>query len=163
MNLPVYERIVKELRRRLQPVAPDMADSVGLAEVVRPGQIISNLASIVIQQQAIRPTPQLDHSGNPPAIAFTLFLSVNCFVENKFDSEFEYSVACNQVASNIMAAITNPDDSPELWYRFDENAINATFGQVVELQTEIGVTSGIKIPLQILFRVSETDHTVSRA
>ena len=73
MSEPVIERITLEIQRRLAP-----------ATILRPSRVLTEelaLSSpVVIQQQSIRPLPNLDYPGNPPAIAYEASFNINCFL-----------------------------------------------------------------------------------
>ena len=161
MSLPIIERIAAEIHNRLNPVSPDRAKSIGQATIVRPGREKPPAASIVIQQQPTKPLPRLDYPGNPPAKAFEATFNIQCQIENK-TTEAEFAKQCNSVAADVVRLITNPSVDPVMWFNFDALAINATFGQVRDLTTEIGVHGGVIVPLIIQFRVSENDHSQVR-
>lgn len=161
MTLPVIERIAAEIQKRLNPVAPDRNKAIGQATTVRPGRVIPDAASVVVQQQATRPLPQLDYPGNPAAVAFECTFNIQCFIENK-TNEAEFAQQCNRVVADVVRLITNPAVDPVQWHNFGGLAINSAFGQSRDLLTEIGVHGGVIVPLSVQFRVSENDHTQVR-
>lgn len=161
MNLPVIERIATEIQKRLHPVVPDRSKSIGQATIARPGRVIPDAASVVVQQQPIRPVPQLDYPGNPPAKAFECTFHINCFIENK-TNEVEFAKHCNLASADIVRLITNPDVDPVMWYSFGGLAFISTFGQTRDLPNDIGVRGGVTVPLIVQFRVAENDHTQVR-
>ena len=154
MSEPVIERIALEIQKRLAP-----------ATILRPGRVLTEelaLSSpVVIQQQSIRPLPNLDYPGNPPAKAYEATFNINCFLESKA-TEDEFAKLCNQKSADVIRLITNPDTDPTYWHSFGGLAINASFGQMRDLPTEIAVNGGVTVPLLIQFRVSENDHTQVR-
>jgi hypothetical protein len=161
MTLPVIERIANEVQKRLNPVVPDRNKLIGQATTVRTGRVIPDAASVIVQQQPSRPLPQLNYQGNPAAVAFECTFNIQCFIENK-TTELEFAQQCNRVVADVVRLITNPEEDPVMWYSFENLAINASFGIVRDLLTEIGVHGGVIVPLVIQYRVSETDHTQVR-
>lgn len=161
MTLPVIERIATEIQNRLNPVAPDRAKLIGQATILRNGRTLESLASVVVQQQPTKPLPRLDYPGNPCAKAFEATFNILCQIENKVN-ETEFAQQCNLVVSDVVRLITNPPVDPVMWWNFGALAIDATFGQVRDLTTEIGVHGGVIVPLIIQFRVSENDHSQVR-
>lgn len=161
MSLPVIERIATEIQKRLNPVVPDRGKAIGQATIARPGRVVPETASVVVQQQPIRPLPQLDYPGNPPAKAFESTFNINCFIENK-TNEVEFARQCNQSMADVVRLITNPIVDPVMWYSFGGLAFNSTFGQTRDLPTDIGVRGGVSVPLIVQYRVSENDHSQVR-
>jgi hypothetical protein len=161
MTLPVVDRIAEEIRRRVNPVAPDRANSVGQAAVVMPARHVPELASIVIQQQQTRFVPDYDCPGNPPAIGLETLFAINCFVKNG-ESEQEFTQQCNAVVADVVSAITRPATDPAMWYTFGGIALDADIGISRSLQTDAGTSCGMSIPLTVRYRVAENDHTISR-
>ena len=151
---PVIERIALEIQRRLAP-----------ATILRPGRVLTEelalSAQVVIQQQAIRPLPNLDYPGNPPAKAFEATFNLNCFLDAKA-TEDEFAKQCNQKSADVIRLVTNPETDPTYWHSFGGLAINASFGQMRDLPTEIAVNGGVIVPLLIQYRVAENDHTQVR-
>jgi hypothetical protein len=151
MNDPVIERIALEIQRRLAP-----------ATILRPGRVLTEELAlsvpVVIQQQSIRPLPQLDYPGNPPAKAFECTFHVNCFIENK-TNEAEFARHCNQASADVVRLITHPEVDAVMWHSFGGLAFISTFGQTRDLPNDIGVRGGVTVPLIVQFRVSENDHT----
>ncbi len=161
MTLPVIERIAAEIQKRLNPVSPDRANAIGQATILRSGRTLESAASVVIQQQPTTPLPRLDYPGNPPAKAYQATFNIQCQIENK-TTEAEFAKQCNLVAADVVRLISNPAVDPVMWWNFGALAIDAVFGQVRDLVTEIGVHGGVIVPLIVKFRVSENDHTQVR-
>lgn len=161
MTLPVIERIAAEIQKRLNPVVPDRNKLIGQATTVRPGRVIPDAASVIVQQQSSRPLPQLDYPGNPPAVALECLFNIQCFIENK-TTELEFAQQCNRVVADVVRLITNPAVDPVMWHNFGGLAINASMGQSRDLLTEFGVNGGVIVPLTVQYRVSENDHTQVR-
>lgn len=161
MTLPVIERISQEVKRRLTPVIPDRNNAIGLAEIARPGRPVSSIASLVVQQRPTKPIPALDYPGNPPAKCYETTFDVNCFIDRP-ENETDFAAACNKIVSDIVWAITHPEQNPEIWHTFGQLASNATIGQYRDLPNESGVNGGVSVPIAIQYRVSENDHTQVR-
>ncbi len=161
MTLPVIERIAIELADRL-----NVASMIDF-EVVRPDREGSNLSpadrKIVIRQQPQAHNMQLSYMGNPPAVAYDVVFSCVCSVRNVFKDEVAYDTTCNIVASQIIAAIPNPETRPSTWWTFGGLAINSKIGSLSPYITTEGERAGVIVPVLITFRVSETDHTQVRA
>ena len=161
MALPVIERIAIEIISRLETLIDD-----GYS-VVRPDREGTNISpvdrSIVVRQLPSQPNMLLSHAGNPPAMAFNVVFMCVCNVRNTLDDEPAYDTACNRAASEIIAAIANPEVSPSTWYTFDGNAINAQIGANTPYISSDGSRAGVIVPILITYRVSETDHTEARA
>ena len=155
MSEPVIERIAAEIRARLNPIV------LGQVTVARPGRVIPDATSVVVQQQSTRPLPQLDYPGNPPGKAFECTFNISAFIDNQ-TSEIEFAKRCNEISADIVRLVTNPVNDPVLWYSFSGLAINSAFGQLRDLLTEIGVHGGVIVPLIVQYRVSENDHTQVR-
>jgi hypothetical protein len=161
MALPVIERIALEILDRLDTL---IDDGYSISRPDREGTNISPVdRSIVVRQLPSQPNMLLSHAGNPPAMAFNVVFMCVCNVRNTFGNEAAYDTACNQAATEIIAAIANPSVSPSTWYTFDGNAINAQIGANTPYISNDGARSGVIVPILINYRVSETDHTEARA
>ena len=161
MALPVIERIAKEIQKRINPVAPDRASSVGQSSIVMPMRLIPDLASVVIQQQSTQLAPEYNCPGNPPAIGLETTFAINCFVKNG-NNETEFSQQCHRVVADVVGLITSPATDAAMWYTFGGLALLADIGASRSLQTAIGENCGMTVPITVRYRVAENDHTISR-
>lgn len=159
MTLPVIERIAQELISRIE------AGGIPDARVVRPARDGRNYTkthgTIVMHQLESIYNQQLSHEGNPPAIAYDVVFNLFCFIREVPAEAPEYATACNVFASDVARAINNPETSPSTWHTFGDNAINANVGSFSQF-VDNDATAGVLLPIQITYRVSETDHTVAR-
>lgn len=164
MSLPVIHRIEEEIRKRLLPAlpaVPDRSGETGQVAVVRPGRFVGNSDAIVIQKASDKQVPALDIPGNPPGVAFEAVFNVNCFIDS-MPNESEFSQACEEATAEIIHAITTPSISPVTWFRFEGLAMRAWFGTKKDLPTDTGKKGGVSVPLSVIYRVAENDHTVVR-
>jgi hypothetical protein len=158
MALPIIEKIAVEITDRLSTLED--------YTVVRPDREGTNVSPvdrlIVLRQMPSTQNDALSQHGNPAAIALDCVLMCICHVRNLYVHESEYDSACNQAATDIIGAITNPVSSPSTWYTFDGNAINCRIGANTPYISSEGVRAGVVVPLLITYRVSENDHTEAR-
>lgn len=159
-SAPVYERIIDVVVSRIRE-----ANIYGV-EVNRPDRegrnIVTRDNSVIVHQSMLARNEELDHAGNPPAIAFDLQLQIMVFVRNQNEIANEYSSACNRMAALVSRAITKPINDPGLWYQFDGLAVNASFGDFEPFANDSGAHAGVTIPLTITLRVSEDNHFEAR-
>lgn len=159
---PVLTRIVNTIKGRIA----DLFDDIDQVVVARDGRPIDvKTTTVVVQQLPAQPAPTLNRMGNPPSIGYAVPVHVHQFMQiaPAGETEEEYSARCNEAASDLIALITTPLSGPAIhWHTMDGAAINCSIGPMRYLPSDAGIRPGITIPLTIMFRVSENDHTEAR-
>jgi hypothetical protein len=158
---PVVERISDTILERIE--AANIVD----VSVRRPDREGRNFSpghhSITLVQLDIGRNDDASYEGNPPVSGFNVTFNLICFVRNQKEYENSYSKACNVIAAEVIRAITNPSSGQELWYQMDGLSTNASIGDQYPLTNEQGAITGVVVPLEITFRVSENNHYEVRA
>lgn len=158
---PVIERIADTILDRL--VVANISD----VEVTRPDREGRNFSpahhAISLHQLDISRNDDASYEGNPPVVGFDVTFNIVCFVRNQKDQENSFSKACNLIAAEVIRAITQPKTDPVLWYQLDGLATNCNIGDQYPLTNEQGAITGVVVPLEVTFRVSENNHYEVRA
>jgi hypothetical protein len=97
--------------------------------------------------------PELDHEGNPPAIAWQVSFLIKVFLRETTVSEASHATGENLIAANIRKAITNSSS----WHTFDDVALFADFGSTEPFLSSEGDHQGVSVPIVVTYRASETD------
>ena len=155
-QLPIVERIARELFRRLQTMINNTGINTTVSEVVRPKRIddtAPNHNQIMLTEQGIEVVPELSHEGNPPAIARRITFNIRCHLLNDEKSITPIDQLVHMFAADVVKTIV--DDEPQ-WYTFANNAIDAEFLSEEPITGDGGM-DGVNVPIAITYRTSEYD------
>lgn len=153
-QLPVVEKIARELLRRLQTMVNNTGLNTPVREVVRPKRIddtAPNDKQIMLTEAGIDAVPELSHEGNPPAVAKRITFNIRCHLLNDEKACTPIDQLVHMFAADVQKTIV--DDEP-LWYTFDNNAIDAEFLSEEPITGDGGM-DGVNVPIAITYRVSE--------
>jgi hypothetical protein len=116
-----------------------------------------DLQLILVKQFPTR-EPELDYPGNPPAIAWRLTLNIRLHVMPSQHDELPTDQLLSELSASVMQTLT----ADPLWHNWGGLAIDTTFGDMEHEPSESGLES-VLLPLEITYRVSETDPYQVRA
>ena len=153
---PVSELIALELLTRLQTMIGSTTLNTKVTEVVRPKRnddTPPNDRQIMLTEQGIERVPELDHEGNPPALARRITFNIRCHLLNDEKSTTPIDKLVHMFAADVQKTIV--DDAPQ-WYTFDNNAIDAEFLSEEPITGDGGM-EGVNVPIAITYRTSEYD------
>lgn len=125
-------------------------------EVFRPTRNESRTpvdGQIVVTDEGSVMVPELHCPGNPPAIAKQITFNIRCHILNDEKSNKPVDTLVHMFAADVQKAIVADDP---MWYTFDGNAMNATFGDEQNVIGDGGM-EGINVPIEVTYRVSEWD------
>lgn len=164
---PIPELIADEVVERLEAISIQDGFSFTVEFVTRPNRLGTNFTPkpygmLVILGDNQR-NADMDHPGNPPAIAYDLTVMVKCFANASTTGTDSHNLRSNEMIAAAIKAIANPDTSPSTWYTLGGNAINAEFGDIEYFSSPEGDHAGAVLPLVVTYRVSETDPFTVRA
>ncbi len=161
MTLPIIENIAAEIVTRLGQITTGNSYEFTAESVTRPRRIDRDFTpknlSIVVDQSSEVQNDDMSYPGNPPGLAFDVTFNLYGFVRESDDATTSPAITENQMASAIKKAIT--EDS--LWHTFDDNAIDANWGNIEPFNesSNLPFTStdhnGVMIELVVSYRVSE--------
>lgn len=155
--LSIPERIAQEIVERLEQIQIVNSYDFDVADVIRPDRLARNWTPknyrILVTQGTEDRLPELDHEGNPPAIAWQVEYQIKVFLRELDKSETAHAIGENRIAANIRKAITDSST----WYTFREVALFAEFGGSEPFLSSEGDSQGITVPLTVTYRASETD------
>lgn len=154
----VPELIALEIVGRLQTITTVNGYAFNVASVTRLSRharewTLKNL-SIAVQQANDEPVEELNHEGNPPAMAYQVTFNLHAFVRESDKTDTPHSTSENMMVAAIKKAIVSDGVG---WYSFNGNAIDGSWGQVSPFQSPDGDHAGVTIPLTVLYRISETN------
>lgn len=159
MSTPIIELAALELAKRIND---SNIPNINLIRPDREGKTYSQTdGTIVLRQGPSTKNELLSHEGNPPAIAFDCVFEVFVFIREVPEDEPAYIAACNRYATQIIYAITHPTDSPSTWYTLAGNVLDVRIGEHSPFISDKG-SGGVMLPIRVIYRVSENDHTVAR-
>jgi hypothetical protein len=161
-ELPVVEKIARELLRRLRLLLGNGTYNTKVKEVVRPARLESYTPmdrQIVLSTDSIEAVPELMYPGNPPAVAKRVTFNIHCNLLNdeKCCEPIDYLV--HMFAADVEQVITADDST---WHTFDENAIDAEFLSHVP-HNAAGGFDGVTVPIAITYRTDENNPYNVRA
>jgi hypothetical protein len=162
MAFPVVERIADVIITRLEVLRDNANAEVDVTEVVRPKRLDAYTpkdGQIVVTQGANDREPELDHAGNPPAVARRQVFNIRCHVMNSEKSTDAVDEIVNTFAAEVIKAITTPQSE---WHNFGSLAIDAEFDSFENIDSD-GSFDGINLPLAVIYRTSENDPYTVRA
>ncbi len=163
-TIPIPELIALEIVSRLEQITLENGYEFDVSEVVRPTRKGENWKlkhfGIGIQQMDSERTPDLDCPGNPPALAFTIGFGLYCVCKDSKNLDQPRATNENTFAAAVMKAIV---DDGSMWQTMNDNAIDTRFGSPSPFLSPEGENDGVLIPLQVLYRVSETNPFEVRA
>ena len=164
---PIPELIADEIVDRLEAIAIDDGYAFDVAFVTRSNRLGTNFRpqahGMLVMLGDNQRNDEMDHPGNPPAIAYDLTVMVKCFANAGVSETGSHNTRSNEMVAAAMKAITNPTVSPSTWYTLGGNAINTEFGDVEYFSATEGDHAGASLPLIVTYRISETDPFTVRA
>lgn len=163
MSDPIPERIAAVIVSRLEAITTANGYAINVEGVIRPdrqGRVFTPKNNLIIVEQADSARlPELDHPGNPPAIAELLTFQI--YAMNRPGDKTETPVATNN--NTLEACVKKAICSPTDWHHFSSLAINAEFGTTQPVESTSSDHAGVMVPLIVTYRYSETDpYTVRR-
>lgn len=167
MTTTVIESIATEIVRRLGEISIANGYTFDAHSVVRPDRIGYELNPIdtgivVIQGDSVR-NEELDHPGNPPAIAYDTIFEIHCFVRLSDKAENDYQEIQSDRAAQIIKAITTEATDAGRWHSMGEKAINAQLGDVKNFSISEGNHNGVTVAITVTHRQSENNPYTVRA
>ena len=167
MTTTVIESIAVELIRRLNRITIDNDYTFDAYDVVRPDRIGAEVNPtdgliVVIQADSVR-NSELDHPGNPPAVAYDTIFEVHCFVRLSDKSDNDYQEIQSDRGAQIIKAITTEATDAGRWFSFGEKAINTELGDVKNFSISEGNHNGVTVAMTITHRQSENNPYTVRA
>ena len=115
---------------------------------------------VVITHQDIEVEPELNHVGNPPAMAFVLPVVCAAIVNPSEDDNDPIDVLVADFHSAMVKAIT--ENNSANWYTFGDNSINAEIGPPIDYKPGDSSAHGSQFITRITYRISETDPDTAR-
>jgi hypothetical protein len=112
---------------------------------------------LLSKQHPVR-VPDLDHAGNPPAIAWDVELRIHIHV---LASEHDQTPT-DALLANLMAETVRTLTSPAHWHNWGDLAINSRFESTETVSSDGGFDAMV-LPLVVTYRVSETNPYEVRA
>lgn len=112
---------------------------------------------VLIKQHPVRVT-ELDHPGNPPAIAWMIEMRIRI---HSLASDHD-DIPTEQWLSQTMAEVIKELTAPPQWYHWNGLAIDSQFGDCETIASEGGFDA-MMLPLMITYRVSENNPYEVRA
>jgi hypothetical protein len=155
-QVPVVEKIAKELYRRLRLLINSTTHNTPVVEVIRPKRIETyspRHRQIVLTEQDHSRVPSLDCPGNPPALAKQITFNIRCHLINDEKSETPIDTLVHMFAADVENVVVGDDAQ---WYTFDSNAFMAEW-QSEEPITGDGAVDGVNLPLIVTYRHTEGD------
>jgi hypothetical protein len=167
VTLPVIERIANTLVERLQAITIANGYDINIAAVGRLNRLATNItaenhAIWVIQGDTI-PNDEQTHEGNPIALGKTTTWNVHIFVRQSDSDMTPYSTNVNIASAAAQLAIRSPAVAPHMWHTMDGDAVMVEFGTESPMLSAEGEQSGVTIPVNVTYRVSEDDPTEARS
>ena len=160
MAIPISEQIAQKLATRLALITVAGGFELTVSEVARPirydGFRPQNNQLIVTQGPLTR-NDELSAPGNPPRTAYDLEFTIAGLLMPTESSTSKIDALRNTFAADVIKCICTPSAS---WHNWDTLAIDSTISLVENIATE--ETSGFKLTLTIVFRVSENDPYTAR-
>lgn len=167
MTLPVVERIAKTLVERLQAITIANGYDINIAVVGRLNRLATNITpehhSVWVVQGDTIPNDEQTHEGNPIALGKTTTWNIHVFVRQSDNDMNPYSTNVNIASAAVQKAIRSPDVSPQMWHTMDGDAVMVEFGTESPMLSAEGEQSGVTIPVNVTYRVSEDDPTEARS
>jgi hypothetical protein len=154
-QLPVVERIARELLRRLRLLLNNSTYKTKVREVVRPARLENYTPTdkqIVLSTDSIEAVPELMYPGNPPAIAHKQTFNLRCHVLLSERNTDSVESTINTFQADVIKCLTTGNE----WYRFGTSAIDATIGAVEPINEDGGI-DGFNLPVYITYRVDENN------
>jgi len=160
MATPISEQIAAKIATRLAGITVGNGYELTVSEVARPlrydGFRPQNNQLIVTQGNLTR-NDELSAPGNPPRTAYGLEFTIAGLLMPTESSTSKIDELRNTFAADVIKCICTPAAS---WHNWDTLAIDSTISQVDNITTE--ETSGFKLSLTIVFRVTENDPYTAR-
>jgi len=159
----IAEQIVAAVKTRLADITTGNGYQFSVAGIQRPkryGAYTPTDLQAVVTQGAITRVTELDHPGNPPAIAYgsTIQIAVNLMPNRKTDT-LAADTWRHRAAASVIKAVTSVSN----WHNWGGLAINTEFEEPdFDTQDDAG-NIGVIVPIVVTFRVSETDPYTARA
>lgn len=155
MPTPISEQIAQKLATRLALITVVGGYELTVSEVARPvrydGFRPQNNQLIVTQGPLTR-NDELSAPGNPPRTAYDLEFTIAGLLMPTESNTSKIDALRNTFAADVIKCICTPAAN---WHNWDTLAIDSTISQVDNITTE--ETSGFKLSLTIVFRVSENN------
>jgi len=161
-QIPVVERIARELLRRLESLIDSSTHNTQVVEVIRPKRIETysprNKQIVLTEQDHVR-VADLHCPGNPPAIARQITFNIRCHIINDEKSCEPIDTLVHMFAADVESVVVGSDPN---WYTFDGNAMHSLFGDE-EFITGDGAIDGVNVPITVTYRHSEGNPYEARS
>lgn len=153
-EIPIVERIARELLRRLESLINSAHHNISAVEVFRPKRLETfsprNRQVVLTDGSHVR-VPELDCPGNPPALARRITFNIRCHLINDEKSCEPIDTLVHMFAADVENVVV--DDDPQ-WYTFDGNSFDAVWGDEEYIAGD-GAIDGVNVPISITYRHSE--------
>jgi hypothetical protein len=162
--LSVPEMIAEEIRLRLLELTIANGYLFNISEVARPTRRGENwqrkhLGVGIVQGDSERLT-DLDHAGNPPAIAYATEFQLMCVCRDSNATNNAKMVNVNQMAAEVISSLTENQSN---WHTFGGLSFNAEIGSPSPFDAGEGEVDGVMLPITVHYRVSENNPYEVRA
>ena len=115
--------------------------------------------SVTVALQSDVRFPDYDHEGNPPAIGYQATWAIVGYVRQT-DRETTTQMT---LLNNFIASIRQALAVDSTWHNWGGNAIDSDFGDASIEEYSDGEHVTVNVPLEVFYRVSETDPFTSRS
>lgn len=162
--LSVPEMIAEEIRLRLLELTIANGYLFDISEVARPTRRGENwqrkhLGVGIVQGDSERLT-DLDHPGNPPAIAYATEFQLMCVCRDSISTTDPKMISVNQMTAEVIYALTENQSN---WHTFGGLSFNAEIGSPSPFDGGDGEIDGALLPITVHYRVSENNPYEVRA
>jgi hypothetical protein len=153
-QIPVVERIARELLRRLELLIDSSTHNTQVVEVIRPKRIETysprNKQIVLTEQDHVR-VQSLDCPGNPPANARQITFNIRCHIINDEKSCEPIDTLVHMFAADVENVVVGNDSQ---WYTFGNLSMMAEW-QTEEPIASDGAIDGVNLPITITYRTTE--------
>ena len=149
------------LYERLQLLTTGIAPATPIVEVVRakrsPDWTPKHLQIVMRYGNATR-NEEHDRPGNPPGIAWIQTFEIDCHCIPSEKDPTPFDEQCAVMAADVQDIVTQED----YWHDFNGLAYDAEFDDPEELEGGDESPTGVRLKLNVMFRVSERSNYVNR-
>lgn len=156
MSETVAEQIVAKVRTRLATITTGAGYQFTTPNVQRPLRFVKDRVQnleIIVTIDSMPQNQALSYMGNPPVIARDMTVICACY---GMVSETDTNSA-DTWRNRMFGAMSKAVTSVANWWTWDSLAINSRVGDPEYLADDGGQNVGVKLPVVITFRHSETD------
>lgn len=153
MPEPIAEQIVAVIKSRIVTYTSDTQRST------RVGTWQPKDGTIVVYQGSLTENPELSCQGNPPAKAWNMEVVIACLLKPSDTDTTPIDTYKNRIWAEIVKAVNTGTN----WHSMGGLALDSNFGSVEDHTDGDGAFAGVKLSLNVLFRVDEDNPFNVRA